>query len=277
METEGINMIEVLNLGAGVQSSAVLLMSIEGVLPKLDHAIFSDTGWEPAAVYRQLDWLTAKAESAGIEVHRVQFSNIRDDDMQGDMRAKNWLAIPYFTRCSATGKKGQIRRQCTSNYKIRVIEHFMRRDLMGLRPRQRAPKTPQINQWFGISFDERTRMRVPTADWSSHFYPLVEMKWDRVTCHNWMADKGYPDAPRSACIGCPYHSNREWREMREQRPDEWKDAVEFDEAMRLKGGEGGELFLHSSCLPLGEANLFTDESPGQLRLWDDECSGMCGL
>lgn len=270
-------MIEVLNLGAGVQSSAVLLMSIEGVLPKLGHAVFADTGWEPAAVYNQLEWLESKAIKAGIKVHRVQFGNIREDDLRGDMRAKDWLAVPYFTLCNETGQKGQIRRQCTSNYKIRVIEKFMRRELMGLKPRQRAPKTPQINQWFGISFDERTRMRAPTAGWSSHFYPLVGMKWDRITCHNWMDSKGYPAAPRSACIGCPYRSNREWREMKEQRPDEWADAVGFDAAMRNKGGDMGNLFLHSSCQPLSEANLWTDEMPGQMRLWDDECSGMCGM
>ena len=38
--------LRILSLGAGVQSSAVLLMSCDGVLPKLDCAIFADTGWE---------------------------------------------------------------------------------------------------------------------------------------------------------------------------------------------------------------------------------------
>lgn len=37
----------VLSLGAGVQSTAVLLMMIHGEIPKADHVIFSDTGWEP--------------------------------------------------------------------------------------------------------------------------------------------------------------------------------------------------------------------------------------
>ena len=69
-------MIEVLNLGAGVQSSTVLLMSIKGELPKLDHAIFADTGWEPAAVYRQMEWLRKEALDAGIDVHRVTLGDI---------------------------------------------------------------------------------------------------------------------------------------------------------------------------------------------------------
>lgn len=39
--------LKVLSLGAGVQSTTVLLMSWAGELPPLDCAIFADTGWEP--------------------------------------------------------------------------------------------------------------------------------------------------------------------------------------------------------------------------------------
>ena len=39
--------LRILSLGAGVQSSVVLLMSIKGILPRLDAAIFADTQWEP--------------------------------------------------------------------------------------------------------------------------------------------------------------------------------------------------------------------------------------
>ncbi len=73
--------INVLNLGAGVQSSTVLLMSLAGELPRLDHCIFADTGWEPKAVYRQMEWLKGLAEDAGVMVHIVSTSNIRIDAM----------------------------------------------------------------------------------------------------------------------------------------------------------------------------------------------------
>jgi hypothetical protein len=62
----------VLSLGAGVQSSVLLLMSCRGVLPRLDHAVFADTGWEPAGVYAHLDWLRGEAEAAGIPLHVVR-------------------------------------------------------------------------------------------------------------------------------------------------------------------------------------------------------------
>ena len=50
-------MLRILSLGAGVQSSVVLLMSERGELPKLDHAIFADTGDEPKSVYEYLQYL----------------------------------------------------------------------------------------------------------------------------------------------------------------------------------------------------------------------------
>ena len=72
-------MIRVLSLGAGVQSTAVLLMSCRGILPKLDHAIFADTQWEPSEVYEHLEWLTAEAAKYGIPVHIVTAGKIVGD------------------------------------------------------------------------------------------------------------------------------------------------------------------------------------------------------
>jgi hypothetical protein len=50
-----------LSLGAGVQSTTLLLMALDGTLPGLDYAIFADTGWEPQRVYDHLGLITAKA------------------------------------------------------------------------------------------------------------------------------------------------------------------------------------------------------------------------
>jgi hypothetical protein len=57
--------IRTLSLGAGVQSTTLLLMSLEGMLPKLDCAIFADTGWEPQRVYEHLDLISAQAAGGG--------------------------------------------------------------------------------------------------------------------------------------------------------------------------------------------------------------------
>ena len=277
-------MIDVLNLGAGVQSSTVLLMSLEGELPKIDHAIFADTGWEPAAVYQQLDWLQKKAEASGVKVWRVSKGNIKADWLRyakdGGPKHKQprTAAIPLFT-INPDGSHGMIRRQCTKEYKIEQIQKCIKREIFGLKTRERWPTEVKVRQWFGISLDEQQRMREPQEKWAVYWYPLVDRRMTRTTCFQWLAEHGYPEAPRSACIGCPYHSNREWRDMKEQRPDDWKEAVEFDRLIRNSKEALGQWFIHSDRKPLDECNLWRDCDENQLPLFDmvDECSGMCGV
>jgi hypothetical protein len=84
-----------LSLGAGVQSTTLLLLAVDGRLPKPDVAIFADTGWEPAAVYAQVDRAAAEAERAGIAFHRVSKGNLRRDAVDP---AHRYASIPYFVR-----------------------------------------------------------------------------------------------------------------------------------------------------------------------------------
>ena len=81
-------MLKILSLGAGVQSTTLLLMSCKGELPKLDCAIFADTGWEPKAVYEHFDWLKPYAESCGIPVHVLKGGNIKEDALISQVRGK---------------------------------------------------------------------------------------------------------------------------------------------------------------------------------------------
>src|SRR5687768_3120727 len=74
-------MLRVLALGGGVQSTTLLLMSCRGELPRLDAAIFADTGWETRAVYEHLDRLTHRAAESGITIHRVSHGDLRSDTL----------------------------------------------------------------------------------------------------------------------------------------------------------------------------------------------------
>jgi len=69
--------LQIISLGAGVQSSAMALMAAYGEIePMPDCAVFADTGWEPPAVYEHLDWLEAELP---FPVYRVTAGNIRAD------------------------------------------------------------------------------------------------------------------------------------------------------------------------------------------------------
>jgi hypothetical protein len=277
-------MIKILSLGAGVQSTAVLLMSLYGDLERIDHAIFADTGWEPAAVYRNLEWLKEIARNNDINLEVVSCGrNIRDDEESATMRGlkslgQRFVSMPFYTM-SEHGKKGMVRRQCTREYKIAPIVKRIRE--IASPPRRSKDNTePVVEQWMGISYDEASRMRVAKEWWISNRYPLIEKQMTRFDCLRWMDDHGYPTPPRSACIVCPFKHNDEWRHMRETSPDEWEDACLFDESIRDNGGGYGQLFAHRDCIPLREVDLRTLEDHGQTRMWDNydgECAGMCGI
>ena len=277
-------MLRILSLGAGVQSSAVFLMACRGYWDHpLDAAIFSDTGWEPASVYRWLDdVLQPEADRAGIPIYRVSNGNIKDDALEvqvGGKRQANrrWASMPYYTVDRDNGKGGIIRRQCTEEYKIMPVVRKVR-ELLGLAKGQKAPKGIQVEQWFGISVDECQRMKDSRLHYIKHHYPLIfhEPPMDRADCKHWMKANGFDNAPRSACIACPYHSDAEWRRIKEN-PEEWKEAVEFDNKIRVCAGMRGDMFVHQSRKPLGEVDLSTDYDRGQTTLFGEECEGMCGV
>ena len=112
-----------LSLGAGVQSSACLLLAVQGTIASFDAAIFADTGWEPAAVYTHLDRLERLAAPVGIRVVRVTAGDIRADALDP---AHRFASMPLFT-LGPNGERGMARRQCTAEYKIKPIKAEVRR------------------------------------------------------------------------------------------------------------------------------------------------------
>lgn len=254
----------ILSLGAGVQSTTLLMLSAAGDLPKLDAAIFADTGWEPAAVYEHLVRLDREvAQPAGIPIYRVSSGNIRDDALNPDHR---FASMPLFVR-NPDGSRGMARRQCTSEYKVRPIKEQVRR-LLGAKDKANGrpgnpPKGAQVTQWIGISTDEFHRAKDSDVGYIKHTFPLLDINWSRQHCLDYLADSGWESTPKSACIGCPFHHDSQWRDLRDNHPEEWDDAVDFDQAIRngsaranANGDElRGSMFLHSLLLPLADAPL----------------------
>jgi hypothetical protein len=268
----------ILSLGAGVQSSALLILAARGDLPKLDAAIFSDTGWEPAAVYEHLDRLEREiAAPAGIPIYRVSSGNLRADALDP---AHRFASMPLFIK-NPDGSQGITRRQCTSEYKLKPIKRKTR-ELLGAKPKAngvpgRVPAGRFAEQWIGISTDERDRAidkdgELKTGDvlYSRNRYPLLELGLDRALCRTLLDSYDFAGTPKSACIGCPFHTNAHWRMIREA-PADWADAVEFDQQIRAGGARAnangsalrGEAFLHRSMLPLAEAPIGRDS----FRAW----------
>lgn len=324
----------VLNLGAGIQSSRIFLGMCHGEMPKPDAAIFADTQWEPAAVYENLKFLASVGMKAGIPITKITAGDIRQDaidfrQLRQSKDGKRYAALPLFTK-NPNGTIGVNRRQCTSEYKIRPVERWIRTNLLGLKLRQRTPKGVLVRHWFGISADEPSRCAYPglwklapkaviqgffgpipvkrrkewrPTKWRHSVYPLLNEVWKpertivaesilpnaeyRGDCKAWL-EKHYPGRtfPRSACIGCPFRSNAEWRDMRDNRPDEWKDACEFDELQRVADGVSankkgllvGKPYVHRQCVPLAMVDLDgIGEKGGGCGTLLDGMDGLCDV
>jgi hypothetical protein len=278
---------KILSLGAGIQSSTLLLMSVRGEIPKIDCAIFADTGWEPQEVYDHLEWLRPISEAGGIPIQVVNNGGIKEISVKGFVHGKQGLGQRYATIplhiMNPDGTKGIVRRQCTSEFKIVPQERYIKKGILGLKKNDRWPKEPVVDHWFGISTDEMIRVRIASERWKRNVYPLCNIPddympkgYNRQACVSWL-EKNYPDRkmPKSACIGCPFHDNRNWRDLRDRRPDEWADAVEVDKQIRHGKDMKGSAYLHRSLKPLDEADLGDD--PNQLLMgFEEECLGYCG-
>jgi len=267
--------IRYISLGAGVQSSVMALMAARGeIAPMPDFAVFADTQWEPAGVYEHLDWMESQLP---FPVHRVTNGDIRAVAI-GSTDGEFSPGLPVFI---STDPPGMVGRHCTNSFKIQPSQKKVR-EILGYTKGQRLLKTTQVEQWMGISRDEIQRVKENRDWWITNRWPLIEQMMSRHDCQVWF-EKHYPSRTlsRSACIGCPYHNDNEWRKMKDSDPVSWADAVEFDHALRSGKrsafGAKKPVFVHRSVMPLDEVDLSTETDRGQLDMFGEECEGMCGV
>ncbi len=253
----------ILSLGAGVQSSTLLLMAVHGEL-RIDRAIFADTQWEPRAVYDWLEVLMPIAEKAGIPVDVVSAGNLREDSLT----KPGWLvSLPVHVR-GDDGRPAILTRKCTNGYKLRPL---MRR----LRELGATAKRPS-DVLVGISLDEAHRMKPARVQYIRNEYPLIDLRMTRTDCLHWLDAHGCPQPPKSSCIGCPFRDDRSWRAFKDADGPEWADAVDFDRQVRhaAQMKRPTEAFLHRSLVPLDMVDFRSEQDRGQLEMFDaGECDG----
>lgn len=308
--------LNLLSLGAGVQSSTLALMAAAGEIgPMPDGAIFADTQAEPASVYRWLEWLTAQIP---YPVYIVTEGSLTKAALTmkktKDGRLYSKSDIPMFAK-NADGSQGKIRmRACTRDFKLapifrecariagkRLVE-WRKQEKEGIRAfnawkrSTKAGNTPiafpreawdgmqaraLVVQWIGISMDEIRRMKPSRSPWLRSRWPLIEREMTRHDCMRWMEEKGFPKPPRSACVYCPYHNDTEWRRLRDEEPHEFARAVQFERDLQAIKGKSSNFrttpFLHRSLVPLDQVDFSTDADRGQLSFFDNECEGICGV
>jgi len=278
--------LHILNLGAGVQSTALYLMFMRGDLkPQIDYAIFADTMDEPDAVYRHLEWLKSLK---GPPILVRSKGRLSEHLMKGqNSTGQRFASIPAYT-LRPDGTEGKVRRQCSMEYKIEVIQRTIRRDICKAKP-GRAPTGVIVQQYIGISLDEAGRAaRIRKAKRPKYLkvnFPLIDSFMTRTNCRAYLADKVPHETPRSACKFCPFHNDFEWDRQKREDPKAWAESVALDHALRVAGNVVNrnldqQLFLHRSCVPLDLVQLDTRPDPRKMQLainFSAECMGVCGV
>ncbi len=259
----------VISLGAGVQSSTMALMSGKGDLPKVDCAIFADTGYENSYSYTYLNYLS---NILPFPIFKVSKGNIKDD-MLAARDTTNFVVAPFYTQETITGKKGMVMRQCTNDYKIQPIKKKIR-ELCNVGFKKRFPKNKYVEQWIGISKDEITRMKPARDPYILNRHPLIELNMSRQDCINWMDKNSFKIPEKSACICCPFHDDKYWQNLKTKYPTEFADAVALDKEIRtISRNKNIKNYTHRSCKPLDEVNFTPDDN--QLDMFENECDGVC--
>lgn len=277
-----------LSLGLGVQSTWLYLASSMGLLPRMDAAIFVDTGREKKKTLEYLEWLEKWSDkNNGIPLIVIRKKNLYADLLNKENpTGGRFSSIPAFTK-NEDRSIGMLRRQCTNEYKIEQVDKAIR-ELLGLKRNQRVKQIIEI--WQGISLDEIDRLKIPQEKWKVFVYPFCgyyipsngkaqKVDWNfLMTRHKIIAEyerHGLPVPPKSSCVFCPYQSDYAWYEMKVNEPDDFTAAIEVDEAIRnsAKKGINSPAYLHDSCKPLKEIDFSSHAND----LWKGECSGTCHI
>lgn len=277
---------KVISLGQGQQSTALYLMSSTGYVERADFAVFADPGSENKETYEYLKWLKKWAkQNGGIPIIHVGKKTLYKDLIAGTNKTgSRFASIPAFTK-NENGKTGILQRQCTEEYKTSEVFKALR-SVYRLKAKQRTPPT---EIWLGITREEKDRLKYPRVKWMTFVYPFVNYKstksnFERVAytnllsrhdCVEWLTANSFPVPPKSACIFCPFQSDRRWLDLKTKHPGEWRKVIALDERIRNSTAKGVKqpIYLHRSCEPLKDANL----QENQLDLFNAECSGLCGV
>lgn len=273
--TDGEKHIHVLSYGGGTQSTALLLMALKGevngVIP--DYIIFSDTGWEPKSIYLWIQKVNAYIkEKYNREIIFTNGGNIREDLLQAAVTGSRVASLPFFV-LKKNGEKGMVMRQCTSEYKIQPVTKKIK-ELLGYKSRQRVKEI--VHVWKGISTDEIQRVKPINNNWQIAEHPLIEIAdVDRSACIAYVEREGLGTPAKSSCIGCPFHDDVAWREMKLHDRESFDDAVAIDRQIRKMPKLNGEVYLHRQCKPLDEIDFMEDQM--DLDMFINECEGYCGV
>lgn len=232
---------KILSCGAGMQSSALALMACENakepgkhpLVPVYDLIVFCDLGKEPPWVLKQVEFLQRACEDAKIRFEILKAPLYQD--YINNFGKRRVVSIPFWT-IDENGKKGKMMRNCTMDYKIGLIQQFVRWEILGYRKGQRVkPEDIKAHEMhIGFSVEEKHRCKENPHRMFVNRFPLVEMGLERKDNYSYIRDVWGLETKASACTFCPFHRNYFFQHLKENHSDQYAELLEFDEMLERK-------------------------------------------
>jgi hypothetical protein len=208
----------ILSLGAGVNSSAVLVLASQKRV-QVDEAVFADTGGEHPETYGYIEQVLqplCDRSAIPLVIVRAQRPPLYDSFF-----AHQAIPSRYY-------------RFCTREWKIYPIRKYLK-----------ARYGDEYTVILGIAADERHRMQPEKArDHAEYIYPLIDLNIDREGCIQLIADAKLPVPRKSGCFFCPFQRKSEWLKLLADNRDLFLRA----EALEKNGRKYPEMLLWSKPL-----------------------------
>jgi 3'-phosphoadenosine 5'-phosphosulfate sulfotransferase (PAPS reductase)/FAD synthetase len=261
---KGSKVPKVLSYGGGLDSFAMLLLSIERD-NKPDWAVFMDTGdsgptWgggkgsggpDPEGGKCQGEWPGTYRHIREIVMplcrkHGIKFAWLTHKDYpirQGGVDESKCL-IDWFEKTQArTGGKAGFpvksdTRLCTTVAKVERFERWLND--------QYPDQTVEV--WIGFEAGEEGRAkRDPNAGKEKkhksgrairkNCFPLMEAKLCRCRAQDYIQSQGFevPYSPKSACVICPFNPRGAWRKAQKEHPKEFRRMEQIEKDKPLTG------------------------------------------
>lgn len=253
--------LKILSCGAGMQSTALALKSCENkiafmkglplphpTIPIYDYIIFCDLDKEPEHVYKQVNFIEKACNEVGIP-----FVVLSKNDGYGKSLYQNYMddfghksvrSIPFWTldeivdpvTGEITYKKGKMPRVCTMDYKINVIQKYIRFEIMKYNLYQRVkPEDIKAHEMhIGFSFEEKQRCKENPHPMFVNVFPLVDLQLERKDNYAYCLDVWGLETKASACLICPFHTNHFFNELKTNNPKEYADVIQFDSMLMAR-------------------------------------------
>ena len=230
--------LKILSCGAGMQSTALALMACENVVtpgkfplvPVYDLVAFCDLGKEPPWVIKQVEFIEKACNS--VEIPFVILQSPLYKDYLDNFGKSRVVSIPFWP-VDQDGKKGKMMRNCTMDYKINLIQKYVRWEVLGYTKGQRTkPEDLKAHEMhIGFSTEEQQRCKENPHKMFVNKFPLVDMGLERKDNYAYIRDYWGLETKASACSFCPFHRNYFFKYLKDNEPEEYQAVVEFDDLL----------------------------------------------